>query len=61
MISGVNNIVFFDDKETKKIVEIRKKIHDKNYINYAVQRIATVLSKKLVEDHKKITGSKGMR
>ncbi len=32
-----------------KVLELRRKIHDKDYINNAVQRIAQVISKKLVE------------
>lgn len=33
-----------------RILELRKKIHDSEYIDYAVQRIAQVLSRELVED-----------
>lgn len=32
-----------------KVMELRVKIHDKEYLNYAVQRIATVVSKNLVD------------
>ena len=31
-------------------MELRKKIHDAEYLDYAVQRIAQVLSRKIVED-----------
>lgn len=33
-----------------KVVELRSKIHDETYINNAIQRIAQVISKKLVEN-----------
>lgn len=31
-------------------MELRQKIHDAEYIDYAVQRIAQVLSRKIIED-----------
>lgn len=33
-----------------RVLELRKKIHNSEYLDYAVQRIAQVLSRKLVED-----------
>ncbi|MDD5790459.1 MAG: hypothetical protein PUE30_08085 [Spirochaetia bacterium] len=33
-----------------RVLELRRKIHDSEYVDYAVQRIAQVLSRKLVED-----------
>ncbi len=33
-----------------RVIELRKKIHDEEYVDYAVQRIAQVLSRKLVEN-----------
>jgi hypothetical protein len=33
-----------------RVMELRKKIHDASYIDFAVQRIAQVLSRKIVED-----------
>ena len=33
-----------------RVMELRKKIHDAEYLDYAVQRIAQVLSRKIVED-----------
>lgn len=33
-----------------KVIELRSKIHDEDYINNAIQRIAQVISKKLVEN-----------
>lgn len=32
-----------------KVLELRLKIHDENYINNAIQRIAVVLSRRIVE------------
>ena len=33
-----------------RVLELRRKIHDLEYVDSAVQRIAQVLSRKLVED-----------
>ena len=33
-----------------RVLELRSKIHDSEYVDSAVQRIAQVLSRKLVED-----------
>ena len=33
-----------------RVLELRRKIHDSEYVDSAVQRIAQVLSRKLVED-----------
>ena len=33
-----------------RVMELRQKIHDAEYIDYAVQRIAQVLSRKIIED-----------
>jgi len=33
-----------------RVMELRQKIHDAEYVEYAVQRIAQVLSRKIVED-----------
>lgn len=33
-----------------KVIELRSKIHDADYINNAIARIAQVISKKLVEN-----------
>ena len=38
----------------ERVLELRKKIHDAEYVDYAVQRIAQVLSRKLVEDSETI-------
>ncbi len=42
-----------------KILELRQKIHDLEYVDSAVQRIAQVLSRRIVEDSEQIyTGRK---
>ena len=33
-----------------RLMELRVKIHDEDYVNNAIQRIAQVISRKLVED-----------
>lgn len=41
------------DKQTlsPKILELRKKIQDENYVNSAIDRIALILSRQIVENH----------
>lgn len=39
---------------SERVLELRQKIHDDDYVNYAVQRIAQVLSRKLVEDSERM-------
>lgn len=39
-----------EDVLSPRLAELRAKIHDEEYINNAIQRIAQVISKKLVED-----------
>lgn len=39
-----------DKKLSPRILELRKKIQDADYLNDAVQRIAFVISQKLVEN-----------
>ena len=34
-----------------RILELQKKIQDENYINSAIDRIALVLSRQIVENH----------
>ena len=41
-------------KYSDRVLELKKKIHDSEYVDFAVQRIAQVLSKKLVEDSERI-------
>ncbi len=38
------------DVLSSRLMELRVKIHDEDYVNNAIQRIAQVISKKLVED-----------
>lgn len=45
--------VTFDGTFSPRVVELRKKIYDSEYLDYAVQRIAQVLSRKIVEDNEK--------
>ena len=42
-----------------RVIELRKKIHDATYVEYAVQRIALVLSRRLVEDEEPTLVQKG--
>lgn len=42
-----------------RVIELRKKIHDASYVDYAVQRIALVLSRRLVEDDEPTLIQKG--
>lgn len=39
-----------DDMFSSRLMELRVKIHDEDYVNNAIQRIAQVISRKLVED-----------
>lgn len=39
-----------DDMISSRLLELRVKIHDENYVNNAIQRIAQVISRKLVEE-----------
>ena len=49
MTSSSKSVVL-DGTFSPRVMELRKKIHDADYIDYAVQRIAQVLSRKIVED-----------
>mgnify|MGYP003448531710 FL=1 len=46
--------VIFDEETVEilspKVIELRSKIHDEDYMNNAIQRIAQVISKKLVQN-----------
>lgn len=48
-MNSVTNAVMGGATFSPKIMELRKKIHDADYINSAVQRIASVLSLKLID------------
>ena len=39
-----------DCELSPRLMELRMKIHDEEYLNNALQRIAQVISRKLVED-----------
>ncbi len=41
-------------KYSDRVMELRQKIHDDEYLDFAVQRIAQVLSRKLVEDSDRV-------
>ena len=51
--------VIFDEEPVEilspKVIELRSKIHDEDYMNNAIQRIAQVISKKLVENPEELT------
>jgi hypothetical protein len=49
MTSGSKSVVS-QNEYSPRVLELRKKIHDAEYVNFAVQRIAQVLSRKLVEN-----------
>jgi len=55
MISGVKTAAIVLEKEKKevlspRVLELRAKIQDEEYIDNAIQRIAQVISRKLIED-----------
>lgn len=58
MITGVSTqqtaTLILERNETvelsPRIIELREKIHSEEYLNSAIQRIAQVISKKLVEN-----------
>ena len=39
-----------EEELSPRLMELRLKIHDEDYLNNAIQRIAQVISRKLVED-----------
>lgn len=39
-----------EDALSSRLLDLRVKIHDEDYLNNAIQRIAQVISRKLVED-----------
>lgn len=49
-MTSSSKTVISDGEFSPRVLELRKKIHDSDYVDFAVQRIAQVLSKKLVED-----------
>ncbi len=51
-MNSVRKEMSSEDLDTARIIELRRKIHDENYVNNAVQRIAVVLSRSIVEQPK---------
>lgn len=49
MTSSTKSVVL-NGTFSPRVMELRKKIHDAEYVDFAVQRIAQVLSRKIVED-----------
>lgn len=43
-----------DSQFSERVLELRQKIHDSEYLDFAVQRIAQVLSRRLVEDNERV-------
>ncbi len=43
-----------DAQFSERVLELRRKIHDSEYLDFAVQRIAQVLSRRLVEDNERV-------
>ncbi|MBQ8014294.1 MAG: hypothetical protein IJ257_07905 [Treponema sp.] len=50
-MTSTSKSVALDGTFSPRVMELRKKIHDAEYVEYAVQRIAQVLSRKIVEDN----------
>jgi hypothetical protein len=54
MISGDKRVAVVLEKQKEelspRVLELRKKIQDKSYMDTAIQRIAQVISRKLVEN-----------
>lgn len=44
-----------DEFSSDRILELRQKIHDPMYINNSIQRIAYVISKKLIENPEELS------
>jgi len=53
MIANVNS-GSLSGSFSPRIMELKQKIHDNDYVDYAVQRIAQVLSRRIVEDSEQI-------
>ena len=43
-----------EEQLSPRILELRKKIYNEDYLNNAIQRIAQVISNKLVENHEEL-------
>ena len=46
--------IISEQETSARILELRKKIYDENYLNSAIQRIALILSRQLVEKPKNL-------
>ncbi len=44
-----------DECISPRLMELRRKIHDQEYVDNAIYRIAQVISRKLVEDPEELT------
>ena len=44
-----------EEFSSQRILELRQKIHDPSYINNSIQRIAYVISKRLVENPEELS------
>lgn len=53
MIANVNSGTLAESF-SPRIMELKQKIHDNDYVDFAVQRIAQVLSRRIVEDSEQI-------
>ena len=49
--------IISEQETSARILELRKKIYDENYLNSAIQRIALILSRQLVEKPKNLKES----
>ena len=46
--------IISEQETSARILELREKIYDENYLNSAIQRIALILSRQLVEKPKNL-------
>jgi len=49
-LTSASIVLKSDNGVSPRILELRKKIHNREYIDNAVQRIAQVISKKLIDE-----------
>ncbi len=49
-MTTATNAIVSTTQFSPRVLELRQKIHDSEYVDYAVQRIAQVLSRQLVEE-----------
>jgi hypothetical protein len=53
-MNTLDSEVILEQETSDRILELRKKILDENYIDNAIQRIALILSRQLVEKPKNL-------